>query len=105
MGCSACAARAAQQNQLRAQRQNPLVPTECDFTKVLLQNWYNILNCVKSGNLGKINLTLLQANSYLGYLQSALNYPDNYCYYNKQLTEFQQSVLPRIVANVPECIN
>jgi hypothetical protein len=62
--------------------------------------------CVKASNKGiVIGLSVPKINIYLGYLQSALNYPDNYCYYFDKLEEFRLTILPRIIANVPACNN
>lgn len=105
MGCPCSAKSAQNNNQTLVNRPPSPQPEDCDFTRTVIQNWYNILLCVKTSNkLGIISLTTLQANIYLGYLQSALNYPDNYCYYQVKLTDYQQNILPRIIANVPECI-
>lgn len=81
----------------------PLNSEPCDITLVILKSWKDILVCVK--NLGGIsNLSIVQINSYLGYVQSAINYPDYYCYYRKPLEEFQNIILPQIISNAPECI-
>lgn len=105
MGCP-CSARQSQQTNSNQLVRPPVPsPEDCDYTKTLIQNWFAILSCVKINKLNKIDLTVGQANMYLGYFQSALNYPDNYCFYTDKLQEFQTNVLPRIVTNVPECLN
>jgi hypothetical protein len=77
----------------------------CDITQANLNSWKNSLECVKLHNkLDLIGLVEFNANQFLGVLQSALNYPDNYCLYKAQLDFFKDNVLINIVANVPECI-
>lgn len=76
----------------------------CELTQEIITNWKTLLECVVSKELlHAINLSKLQANQYLGLLQSALNYPDDYCYYDIQLNLFKEAILPRILENVPEC--
>lgn len=84
----------------------PIVqPEDCELTGILITTWQSILQCVKDSNkLGLIGLNTVTANQYLGILQSAINYPDNYCYFIVKLQEFQINILPRIVTNVQECI-
>ncbi len=78
----------------------------CTITRELLQSWQNALKCVKQKGKGDlINMALASINQVLGILQSALNYPDNYCYYTPELEAFKSIILPQIIANVPECIN
>lgn len=104
MGCP-CASKPIQQTSRPLQASNPQ-PTDCDFTRQIIQAWQTKLACVKLNNkLNLIGLDTSQANVYLGYLQSALNYPDNYCYYLVKLQEFQLNILPRIITNVSECNN
>ena len=80
--------------------------TDCNITSQILTTWKATLTCVKnSGKLQKINLSEHAANRLLGVLQSALNYPDNYCYYILQLDYFRDKVLNLIIENVPECID
>lgn len=118
MACAPCAAKAAaqqlanvQQKQFNATQPAKIKleatqPEDCEYTQKLLRTWYNALDCVKQhGKLQLISLNAQQANSYLGYLQSALNYPDNYCYYQDKLEEFKLKVLPRIIFYVPKCNN
>lgn len=104
MPCGACAARAAQRNSIQAISQQIVQPQDCNYTKSVLQNMLDLLKCVKLKNkLNIISITDVQYNSYAGYLQSALNYPDNYCYYQFKIEEFQNNILPRITYYVSEC--
>lgn len=84
----------------------PVTPSsECLFTKTILSTWLAAIKCVKdNGNLSLIGLSEYQANIYTGNIQSALNYPEDYCYFSKQLTDYQQNILPRIIENVPTCL-
>lgn len=77
----------------------------CSITSEMLQKWKAVLECVNSrGRLGEANLSTVSYNQILGVIQSALNYPDNYCYYKPQLLFFQNTILPKIVQYVQECI-
>lgn len=87
-------------------RELPRSTEYCPYTKSVLIQWLKILNCIKAQN----KKSLIQAsdfniNSLLGIIQSALNYPDDYCFYKPQLEEFQNTFLPRIIEYVPECAN
>lgn len=80
--------------------------TDCSITKQLLTTWKQILTCVKAqGKYTEANLTQFEINQLLGVIQSALNYPDNYCYYSVQLEDFQNNRLPIIINNVTSCLN
>lgn len=106
--CAPCIAAAAVKNDntthnLRNVREKV---ENCLIDKELLIKWKSILKCIKStGKYTEINITVLEVNKDLGYIQSALNYPDDYCYYMNELTSFKNNILPRIVENVPSCIN
>lgn len=111
MACAACAAKSGATPSYRQpkQRSNRKATTQeaidCPFSNGLLMIWYNALKCVKDTNqLAAIGLTVYQTNVHLGNLQSAMNYPDNYCYFRKELTDFNSNILPRIIENVPNCI-
>lgn len=78
----------------------------CDILQSNIVTWQNILKCVKtSGKLALIGLSEFNVNQYLGIIQSALNYPDNYCLYKPQLDYIKDTILPNIIENVTECIN
>lgn len=78
---------------------------DCPFSGGLLIIWYNALKCVKdTGKLSLIGLTTYQANLYLGHIQSAINFPDNYCLFSVKLTDYQINILPRIIEHVPNCL-
>lgn len=78
---------------------------QCPLTREMLVIWKNAITCVKqNGKQDLIGLPGNAINAYIGLVQSAINYPDYYCYYWDQLQIFQSSILPRIIENVPECI-
>lgn len=77
----------------------------CEFTRSIIKAWLDSLKCVKENNkLTEVGLDLYSTNRFLGILQSSLNYPDNYCYYQADLITYQTEVLPKIILNVPNCI-
>lgn len=110
MSCAPCAAAASGQNAINF---SPTVPTAkilvnngCGLDKDILTTWQKMLQCVKKNQKQEnINLYISQINQLLGVIQSALNFPDNYCYYYEQLEYFKDNVLPLIVNNVPDCLN
>lgn len=108
MACVPCQAAAAAQAALNQGNNGPqqsIINQNCGMTRAILNNWYKMLACVKRNEYGeRVNLAVVQMNQMLGVIQSALNYPDNYCYFYEQLEYFQTNVLQLIVNNVPECI-
>lgn len=81
-------------------------PEDCDYTTEVIRNWYNMFDCVKKNSKqADIGLSVENVNSYLGYIQSALNYPDNLCYYKDKLDDILLNIVPRIIDKVPICIN
>lgn len=109
MGCSTCGGGGINRTPAVHSPQQKVNLTEkihdCAFSGGLLRVWYNILKCVKDNNkLSKIGLTAYEANVHLGNIQSAINIPDNYCYFATQLTDYQTNILPRIIEHVPTCI-
>lgn len=110
MGCSSCGSKSGSVTpQVHSPQQGKVSvrspkDSNCSFSGGILRIWYNKLKCVKDSNkLYAIGLTEFEANSYLGYIQSALNYPDNYCHFTENLTDYQTNILPRIIANVQSC--
>lgn len=80
-------------------------PENCNITIEILDKWESMLNCVKSnGSFQKTGVAEIVVNQYLGLIQSAKNYPNNYCYYGSQLEVFKSSILTKIVQNEPSCI-
>lgn len=103
-GCENTIVNSQQQQTTKIDKPKVFATTNCDISEELLLNYQKLLLCCKYNNsLNKINLTTKECNSYLGYLQSALNYPDNYCYYYTKIDEFRTRVLPLILNNVPYC--
>ena len=114
MACAPCAAASAAADLNRDLRGSSAIQDQkiysglepCVFTKQILENWKAALKCIKAKNKNNlIYLTIPEINRWSGIIQSSLNYPDNYCYLQTDLTEFQSVVLPLILANVSECIN
>lgn len=76
----------------------------CTLTKEILEQWKAKLECVISNNKqADIGLSFRDENRYIGLIQSALNYPDDYCFFESQLNTFKLSILPKINNNVPLC--
>lgn len=81
------------------------ITENCNITKEMLLVWRGALNCLKSsGKYTLVNMNLHEVNRYLGLVQSGLNYPDDYCFYQDRIINFQTIILPLIVTNVPECL-
>lgn len=79
--------------------------TDCDITLENLTTYKNMLLCIRNNNkYVQAKIAFTTVNMYMGIIQSALNYPDNYCYYMESIANFQSSILPLIVANVSECL-
>lgn len=88
------------------QRASNPISTDCGLTKTVLKTWFAGLICIKLQDkfvAAGIGVTVL--NQILGVVQSALNYPDNYCYFYEMLEYFKDNLLPSIIANVPECFS
>lgn len=106
--CAPCAAAAAANNATYTEQRMstpPPINENCLYNGGLLNVWLNAIKCVKtSDKLNLIGLTDFQANVQIGNIQSAINYPENYCYFEPQLTDYQQNILPRIIEYVPECL-
>lgn len=106
--CSSCNKTANQYN--RSPRYNAslaqrVAPENCNVGSEQLINWRTILKCLKNTNKGEIvGLSTQQINVFLGIVQSAINYPDDYCHYQSKFVIFQEQYLPLIISDVPECI-
>lgn len=62
----------------------------CIYTFEVLNEYKDLLNCVKANNtVDLFNITMTKLNSYLGVVQSAINYTTNSCYFVAQLDEIQ----------------
>jgi hypothetical protein len=106
MGCNTCGGGNAGYVSGTYTARIPRVPDpNCTVTIEMLIQWRAILNCIKTaGKFEQAHLSEPELNTFLGLVQSAINYPDDYCYYMDRLTSFQQDKLPLIVGYVPECI-
>lgn len=93
------------QSYTRTLKQAQTLAVDCDIELNQLKSWLAILKCLKSSGLYKnVGLNITEINRLTGIIQSAINYPDNYCYYKERFENFQNNILPLIISNVPECI-
>lgn len=89
MGCSSCGG--AKISMPDYQTYNPppqeLISNEnCPYTYSQLVSWLGMLMEVKnSATYDMYDVTLYKLNSEIGYLQSALNFPQNLCFYQSNL--------------------
>ncbi len=112
MGCSTCGGKSSgtvrqslQPNKAKKLAVKTITSSDCDYSGGILRVWLAALECVKnSGQLAKISLTTHQANVHLGNLQTAINHPDNYCLFKDRVQDFQNNILPRIIADVQACL-
>lgn len=97
--CGSCSGRGTGRVNLSSYQRIPIVPQEdCDLEKSVLENYLSsIQNLYNEKRSSDIGLTDVAMRSYIGILQSALNYPDNYCYYSAKINQFIDNVLPRII--------
>jgi hypothetical protein len=104
MACGSCNKSSFSASVRPITRSQSNIIENCEFTEEILLNWRSILRCLKaSGVVNLQGLSYTEINRYLGTVQSSINYPDNYCYYNQQLQNFQ-SLIPIIIENAPSCI-
>lgn len=104
MGCGCSSGTSTDTNQV-VNTANRVVtsPENCFFDKDILLQYKNIVEIIKNNDLySTVGMTIQQSNSYLGIIQSALNYPDNYCLYESQLTTFKDTILPNLLIHVAE---
>ncbi len=91
--------------QMATQTAAPQEPAVCAITLDILNKWQNILMCVKNNNsYQKVGISEIVLNQFLGIIQSAKNYPADYCYYGDNLENFKVAVLPKIIENEPNCL-
>lgn len=77
----------------------------CDITLENLKTWQKSLECIKSiGKFDVIGVSEFTVNQTLGFIQSAINYQENYCMYAAQLEYFRNVTLINIITHAPECI-
>lgn len=108
MGCNCGGGSNTNQIQKTVKTQEQLVtpPIDCFYDKEILSNYKKLLDTVKEKELfSEINLNIRAVNSYLGLVQSALNYPDNYCILEPQLDIFRFSVLPNLIEHASKYID
>ena len=107
MACSTCGkSRVRSEGSVNSNRAQRIPNPDCEITIDLLKNWQKMLKCIQKNRKEKeIQLTFYNINVYLGYVQSAINYADDRCFYEEVLNDFQTNILPRIIENVPSCLN
>lgn len=105
-GCAPCAAAAAAlnnytiQNQ-RLQAEQSISNEDCPYKFDTLVLWLKQLKSVKANEqTSLINITIPQVNSYIGYVQSAINYSGNLCFFADYLAPIVQ-VINTINAELP----
>lgn len=65
----------------------------CEYTQSLLIEWKRLLECVKSNNIFDIyGVNHVRVNSYIGIVQSALNYKTYPCYFAPQLDGIKELI-------------
>jgi hypothetical protein len=100
MGCSSCGRSAAlgvgttyptQYNSVAAR---VVSNGPCPYTKAQLLIWQQLLQCfLQGGYYRKYGVTAPALNKALGDVLSSINYPNDPCYYQKQLDAAQNLVL------------
>lgn len=99
MGCSACAAKRAQQQSIR-NTQSPVVEP-CSFTIEAINSWMTILQCVDSkALLAQFSIQKALYNSFLGVIISVRNVPANICYFQKELDIIQPYIINIVNADI-----
>lgn len=87
--CDACLA--------AAQPTAPGSTPNCDFTRAILIEWNDKLNCTRNNGTGaELGLTDKDLNIHLSYVQSALNNANNLCYFASKLEE-TRSIIQLII--------
>lgn len=72
---------------------NYIFDENCPFTLSIIQEWFTKLINVKNSNTPDLyNLTYAEVNSYLGTLQSAINFSNNICFFRGELETIQTKV-------------
>src|ERR1035437_5578571 len=67
-----------------------IITGDCEYTNELLTEWKRLLECIKSKNTFDIfNTNYVKVNSYLGIVQSAINYKTYPCYFIQQLDKMK----------------
>lgn len=65
-----------------------VVPGDCIYTAELLNEWRNLLLCIKNQNIYDIfGVNHVRVNAHLGIVQSAINYTTFPCYFSPQLED------------------
>jgi hypothetical protein len=109
MGCSTCGKRSIAQPQesrprsnFVSQFQNVTPPEDCNYTLVQIKEWSNLLTCAKNKGLYiQLGVSAQKMNRYLGRVLSALHYPTNPCYFEKDLNEVVDLIIA--IQNLNQC--
>ena len=69
---------------------NYVFDENCPFTLELIKSWQStLLNIKNSNTVDLYNLSYQQINSYLGIIQSAINFSNNICFFKTDLQNIQ----------------
>lgn len=80
----------------------PAPDANCNYEPAQIQDWLDKVNCFKEKGLYvSFGITNRQLNIYIGTLMSAVNYPTNICYFQKQLDEIQSFIT--VVISTGQC--
>lgn len=89
MGCPVC-----NQNIINAPLRVNNVPQTCTYTLEQMTAWKSLLDCAKEKHL----FPLKDLNAGLGTVKSALNRPDNVCYFQNYL-RLVEPLINQIIAS------
>jgi hypothetical protein len=95
MGCASCgASRVGRIPPTQRTQVNFSVVENCPYTGEQLNVWLTKLICCKDKVLYKnLGITAPTMNKYLGIVMSALNYPTNPCYFQKELDIISEFII------------
>ncbi len=100
MGCGCQSGNKSEEKSFSQRSISITSPEDCYYTGEILINYLNLLNVVvENDEYSLYSLSKPQVNAYLGLIQSAINNPDNYCIFEKELDKFKNKVLPKLLMN------
>lgn len=73
--------------------------TDCEYTVEQIIAWKTKLLCVQY-DLSSINLNIKKYNTFIGTIYSVTEYPNNPCYFKKQLDEIAPYITKIINLNL-----
>lgn len=102
MGCQICGGISGTLSQVRRIVRNQIIIENCEYTQDILTQWLDLFICVKSKNLFEIfHISAPKVNSYLGIIQSSINYSTNPCYFKIRLDEINPIAIQ--IQNSEQC--